>query len=213
MRPLWFRLGLYCLFLFTPAIAIADSRFEVVDHINMDGHDGFVVEAWESEVHLDQVFFVFEEDGYLRMYADRDGDETEWHVRPDLLFFCPTQGLQVGDTWPAYHDLDAGSNTATVVAEAGVETFFGFFPQAFKIEVRPDADPQSRVDVTWAVPELGIVAIGSGDGGPPSGLTTLELVGGWGTWPMWVGNRWTFAGPVVPAESLTWGKVKSLFAR
>ena len=159
---------------------------------------------------LGETNYCFYEGEYVRYYALMPPGGTVFMI-PSVCYITKREP-QVGDSWDSWMGDESGSvYTAEVVALEAVDTPYGHFPEAFVVEyTEPGSDvPLERGFYCLDVGLVRYEFLGAG--------ATLELLdvpaplGGSGSLPLAVGNRWEYGIAPVAVEPLGWAGIKALY--
>ena len=159
-------------------------EFEIVDFDTLNGYPGFV-QVMTTNDSLNETDFLFEENGYIRMYAYKIAWQDTFYILPDSTYLVKTDSLEIGNTWNAWTGGPANAivvDTATVSVPAG--TFFSYI-----VEYHPQSVPDSVEATMWFSFDIGMVKVVYGD---TWALYDYSLSGGTGYYPVYVGNWWRF---------------------
>jgi hypothetical protein len=160
------------------------TQFRIDSTAYINGHLCFVQNGFNAG-GLNETDWLFEENGYVRLYAwiwysTGESDTVDWGN-----YYLVKQFPQIGDTWPIHMD-DYGrarcTDTLTLQVPAG--TFL-----TYEVECR-DTVTNELWGTLYLAEGIGLVAYNAG--GNNGALTSYVHVGGSGCWPLAVGNIWHY---------------------
>jgi len=190
----------FCLSMALVSIASAQFTIEVYADSTIAGHAGFLISLTEED-DPPETLFVFEEDGYLRSFAIREADSSEWDIFPPDQYICPTSMPEIGDSWDYGLSGYEGATTSHVEGFEDLVLPAGNF-NAVECVIRPDMDPGFIIEKMYFADGVGLVLEYWPQDGGEDALNSYNIVGGSGLFPMAIGNTWTFGFNEVGVDDL-----------
>jgi len=169
--------------------AAADEIWTVYADSTLAGQFGYLV-TFADEDNTGTTIFLSTEEGHRRFVAHREFGTEFWQMFPEGSFVAPGPDDSVGSSWSTF--LDDFDRPSTEHFEA-VESFSGpagNFTSA-RCVIRPNEEPETFTEVRNWVLGVGLV----GDFFPSDGtdvLTSFNIVGGTGYFPLAIGNTWSY---------------------
>ena len=190
VRALWGAEGGLALILiagFATSASAFDWRLECYADSTLAGQPGFLL-ASDDPSWATETLFAFEEEGHIRIFASRYHGEDIWNFFPEGALISPAPGDGVGASWTTFPDGFGNPATSTLEAFENLTVPAGTLFSARCVH-RPDIDPSTINEVMHWVDGVGMISdYYPGDGADV--LTSYNIAGGSGYFPLAVGNWW-----------------------
>lgn len=199
--------------LLSPALpAAADFTFTVTKDSTMDGNDGKLMRVAEPG-YPSEDFFMFVQDGYVRVYAHRDNSDGSWTIPLVPLYFVPQSTISQGQTWSFLPMGGVALTVAEAVAQEQKTVSAGTF-ECWRVDVTALGSPETVITTFWFSSGVGMVAQVEYNEGKATWRTELDnySVTGAGYFPLVLGNTWDFLGLEVAGEVSSLGALKGRFS-
>lgn len=170
-------------------------RLTVVADSTLVGQDGYILlreEPGESD-HLANYFMV-DEGGHIRFFANREAGAPDWTIHPDGWYFGPPPGAGIGDSWTTVPGNYGRPSRSTLHAYETVVVPAGTFDAVVCVvhpEAMGDAGPATN-NVRHFADGVGLVREAWPWISGANVLQSYSVVGGSGRFPLAVGNWWEF---------------------
>ncbi|MCP4634134.1 MAG: hypothetical protein GY855_14510, partial [candidate division Zixibacteria bacterium] len=162
-----------------------NMSFEITSYGNLDGYDGYFQEMrFDGELH--ETDFLFEENGYIRWYAYKMSWQDEFQNLPEGIYVVKSENLWIGEQWNSWWDGEVTTVTVfdtTTIILRETDTLFTFIA----VNQNQYGD---IVSIEWWSDILGRVWMVHGE--DLGILYSWTILGGYGYYPLFVGNRWEY---------------------
>lgn len=177
----------------TMAEADPGSVFTIYADSTLAGQSGYLMaieETVDEGSPESQTLFVTAESGHVRVVATRPFGEQAWEILSAGTYIAPGPDDVVGSNWTTFPDDFGRPARSYLEAFETITTVAGTFDVA-RCVVRPDEALDEIAAIRYFADGVGLVAeLFPGD--DTDLMTSYDIVGGLGYFPLAVGNTWDY---------------------
>ena len=162
------------------------SEFRIDSTSTMDGHNGYKMSSLNNGA-VYETDFIFEENGFVRLYAFNNLVYSSFMVLPDSTYWAKTNSMSIGNSWTSW----IGQPTTAIVTDTLAVTVPAGTFSTYVVKNYLKSKPDSVIGIFYFSKNVGWVKMMVRGG--VSGLTSYSILGGSGYFPLAIGNSWHFS--------------------